>query len=144
MYATIDDMIARFGRVEVTRLSQTEDRVTDEIDKTKVERAIGDATAIVDGYLRGRYQVPVTNPPADLIRATCIIARYDMAKSDCSDPTDQMQKDYDDVMKWLGEIQKGIVKLACETAAEEKINYNGGARFEDRQAIFTPNSLRGA
>lgn len=143
MYATIDDMIARFGRVEVTRLSQTEDRVTDEIAKPKVERALGDATAIVDGYLRGRYQVPVTNPPADLIRATCIIARYDMAKSDRSEPTDQMQKDYDDVMKWLGEIQKGVVKLAAKTAIEQ-INNSGVARFEDRQAIFTPDSLQGA
>lgn len=144
MYAILDDMIARFGRVEVTRLSQTEDRATDEIDIAKVERAIGDATAIIDGYLRGRYKVPVINPPADLIRATCIIARYDMAKSDRSDPTDQMQKDYDDVMKWLGEIQKGVVKLAAEAASEGKINNNGGARFDDRAAIFTPDSLRGA
>lgn len=143
MYATVDDMVGRFGRVEVTRLSQIEDRETMEIDEEKVARAIGDATAIVDGYLRGRYQVPVINPPADLIRATCILARYDLAKSDRSDPTDQMQKDYDDVIRWLTDVQKGIVKLAAKTAIEQ-INNSGVARFEDRDAIFTPDSLRGA
>lgn len=143
MYATVADMVGRFGRVEVTRLSQIEDRETTEIDLEKVARAIGDATAIVDGYLRGRYQVPVINPPADLIRATCILARYDLAKSDRSDPTDQMQKDYDDVIRWLTDVQKGIVKLAAKTA-NEQINNSGVARFEDRSAIFTPQSLRGA
>ena len=143
MYATVADMVGRFGRVEVTRLSQIEDRETTEIDLEKVARAIGDATAIVDGYLRGRYQVPVINPPADLIRATCILARYDLAKSDRSDPTDQMQKDYDDVIRWLTDVQKGIVKLAAKTA-NEQINNSGVERFEDRSAIFTPQSLRGA
>ena len=143
MYATVADMVGRFGRVEVTRLSQIEDRETTEIDLEKVARAIGDATAIVDGYLRGRYQVPVIKPPADLIRATCILARYDLAKSDRSDPTDQMQKDYDDVIRWLTDVQKGIVKLAAKTA-NEQINNSGVARFEDRSAIFTPQSLRGA
>lgn len=143
MYATVDDMVGRFGRVEVTRLSQIEDRETTEIDEEKVARAIGDATAIVDGYLRGRYQVPVINPHADLIRATCILARYDLAKSDRSDPTDQMQKDYDDVIRWLTDVQKGIVKLAAKTA-NEQINNSGVARFEDRSAIFSPDSLRGA
>ena len=143
MYATVADMVGRFGRVEVTRLSQIEDRETTEIDEEKVARAIGDATAIVDGYLRGRYQVPVINPQADLIRATCILARYDLAKSDRSDPTDQMQKDYDDVIRWLTDVQKGIVKLAAKTA-NEQINNSGVARFEDRSAIFTPDSLRGA
>lgn len=143
MYATVDDMVGRFGRVEVTRLSQIEDRETTEIDEEKVARAIGDATAIVDGYLRGRYQLPVINPPADVIRATCILARYDLAKSDRSDPTDQMQKDYDDVIRWLTDVQKGIVKLAAKTAIEQ-INNSAVARFEDRDAIFTPDSLRGA
>ena len=143
MYATVADMVGRFGRVEVTRLSQIEDRETTEIDEEKVARAIGDATAIVDGYLRGRYQLPVINPQADLIRATCILARYDLAKSDRSDPTDQMQKDYDDVIRWLTDVQKGIVKLAAKTA-NEQINNSGVARFEDRSAIFTPQSLRGA
>lgn len=143
MYATVADMVGRFGRVEVTRLSQIEDRETTEIDEEKVARAIGDATAIVDGYLRGRYQLPVINPQADLIRATCILARYDLAKSDRSDPTDQMQKDYDDVIRWLTDVQKGIVKLAAKTA-NEQINNSGVARFEDRSAIFTPDSLRGA
>ena len=54
MYASVNDMVSRFGREEITRLSQIEDRETDEINNLKVERALLDATALIDGYLRGR------------------------------------------------------------------------------------------
>ncbi len=144
MYASVNDMVSRFGREEITRLSQIEDRETDEINNLKVERALLDATALIEGYLRGRYKLPVAEPKSDLIRATCIIARYDLAKTARSEPTEQMQKDYDAMLKWLLDIQKGTVIVdATMVGAGNGVNAYG-ARFEDRKPIFTPHTLRGA
>ena len=143
MYGDVKAMLDRYGREEITRLSQLEDRATDEICQPKVERALKDASALIDGYLRGRYALPVKKVPDDLIRAATIIARYDLAKSGVSEPTEQMEKDYQAVLKWLSDIQKGMVVLDCPQLTVNG-GYGGQARFSDREAVFNPNSLRGA
>lgn len=142
MYGDVQAMVDRFGDTEVIRLSQIEDRETGEINTGKVERALTDATAMIDSYLRGRYIVPVASPPADLVRAACIIARYDLAKSARSEPTEQMGKDYDAICKWLADIQKGAAIIDAPKAGNPADGY--GARFDDRCAMFTQDSLRGA
>ncbi len=52
MYATVADMTARFGETQMIRLSRPEDRTADTIDAVKVETAITDACAVIDGYIR--------------------------------------------------------------------------------------------
>lgn len=143
MYGSVEDMVSRFGKVDIVRLSQLEDRATDVIDVSKVETALNDASAMIDSYLRGRYQVPVQTPPRDLIRAACILARYDLAKSSHSEPTDQMVKDYEEIRKWLLDIQKGVARLDIPVHGPTQSSVsNSGARFEDREAIFTSQNLR--
>lgn len=142
MYGNVQAMVDRFGDTEIIRLSQIEDRQTEEINAGKVERALTDATAMIDSYLRGRYIVPVASPPADLVRAACLIARYDLAKSARSEPTEQMQKDYDEICKWLGDVQKGAAIIDAPKLGNPPDGY--GARFEGRPPVFTPCSLRGA
>ncbi|KAA6404506.1 phage protein Gp36 family protein [Candidatus Tokpelaia sp.] len=59
MYGNTAAMIARFGDTEIIRLSQIEDRETEEVNSARVEFALNDASAMIDSYLRGRYLVPV-------------------------------------------------------------------------------------
>ena len=45
----------------------TDDGDTDEIDIEKVSLAISEADDLIDGYLRGRYPVPIQGTPPSLI-----------------------------------------------------------------------------
>jgi len=141
MYGSVEALVERFGEVEVVRLSQIEDRETEEVNSAKVELALRDAGAVIDSYLRGRYCVPVVNAPQDLVRAACILARYDLAKSARSEPTEQMQRDVEAILKWLIDVKRGVAMLDAPLLGNVA---GSGAFVSDRPPVFTPENLRGA
>lgn len=140
-YATVQDMIDRFGETEMIRLSQPEDRTADTVLVAKVETAIADGSALVDDYLRGLYGTPLTSPPESVVRAVCVLARYDLAKGERTDPTEQMRLDRKEVIDWLKGIAAGLVKIDAPPAGLP--GNSGGARVSDRCDIFNDRNLRG-
>ena len=144
MYATVTDMIARFGETQIIRLSQPEDRTAETVDEDKVNIALADASAVIDGYIRGRYSVPIVAPPAEIVRATCIRARYDLSDPERSSPTDEMGKGRADVIKWLEAISKELVNLDVPRALVTGTDQVGsGPRISDRGRVFSQDTLRG-
>ncbi len=143
MYATVDDMIARFGETQIIRLSKPEDRTADAVDETKVNTALADATAIINGYVRGRYLVPIAAPPAEIVRATCTLARYDLAQGENTDPSDEMSKTRKDVISWLESIAKELVNLDVPAAVAVGPAVGSGPRMSDRPRLMNNCSLRG-
>lgn len=144
MYATVTDMIARFGEVQIVRLSNPEDRTAEAPDEVKVNTALEDATALINSYIRGRYLVPIASPPKDIVRAACVIARHDLADTERSSPSDEMTKGKAEVIKWLENIAKEIVHLDIPLAAVTGGNAVGsGPRISDRERIVTFDTLRG-
>lgn len=143
MYATVADMIARFGETQMMRLSMPEDRTATTVDEVKVNTALADASVLIDGYIRGRYLVPIVNPPADIVRATCILARYDLAQGEHVAPSEEMGKTRKDVISWLENIARELVNLDAPRAAAEGPAVGSGPRMTDRPRIFTDDSLRG-
>ncbi len=143
MYATATDMIARFGETQILRLSNPEDLTATTVDVVKVNQAIADATALIDGYLRKRYEVPVMTPPVDLIAACCKVARYELAQGERTTPTEQMKNDRSDVMKWLEQISRGVVNLDAPLASGAVGQSIGsGPRYSDRPRDFDHDTLR--
>lgn len=144
MYATVTDMIARFGETQIIRLSQPEDRTAATVDEEKVNIALADASAVIDGYIRGRYFVPISVPPAEIVRATCILARYDLSDTERSSPTEEMSKGRADVIKWLESISKELVNLDVPRALVTGTDQVGsGPRISDRGRVFSQHTLRG-
>ncbi|MEO0374251.1 MAG: DUF1320 domain-containing protein [Cyanobacteria bacterium P01_A01_bin.17] len=144
MYATAQDMIDRFGLTEMLRLSRPEERDAEAIDEPVIDKAISDATAIIDGYLRGRYHLPLANPPQEIIRATCHLARYDLADTGRSEPSDQMTGARKETIAWLKQIANTEVRIdapAPNSSGNEP--KDGGARISDRKPAMTNDSLRG-
>lgn len=136
-YATIPDMTLRFGETEIIRLSAGDGPLPVAVVAATVERALDDATAIVDSYLRRRYLVPLAAPTADIVRAACIIARYDLATGANKEPSTQMKDDRAEVIAWLRMIADGRVTL--EGAAP--VNAGSGVQASDRERVFTQNNL---
>lgn len=141
MYASVANMVERFGNTEMIRLSMPEDRETETLDPAKIEVALIDATALIDGYLRGRYKVPLATVPMDVVRAACILARYDLAKGERVEPTEQMRLERKEVILWLENIAKGLITI--EAVAAGSFGKSNGPRFSGRPATFSDQSLKG-
>lgn len=92
MYATREDLIARFGN-EVEQLESMHPQ-----GNTAVESAIQDATEEIDGYLAGRYELPLPDVPNNLKRLACDIARYYLY---FEQPTELVEKRYEQAIDYL-------------------------------------------
>ena len=144
MYATAADMIERFGLPQMIRLSQPENRDAEAVDAARIETALVDATAVIDSYIRGRYALPIAQPPKDIVRATCILARYDLAQGERMDPSEEMAKARKDIIGWLESIARELVTIDAPLAQASGASHVGsGPRVTDRPRDVTYDSLRG-
>lgn len=140
-YATVQGMIDRFGEPEMIRLSRPEDRAAESVLPAKIELALADASVLIDDYLRGRYAVPIAAPQDSIVRAACVLARYDLAKGERTEPTEQMRLDRKEVIAWLEGIAAGRVNIEAPSAGQAGAG-SSGARVSDRRAAFDDLSLR--
>ena len=138
-YASVQDMIGRFGRIEMLRLSSVDGELPNEVSPAPVEQAIADADAIIDSYLRKRYRVPLAPVPQAVTRAACVLARYDLAVGGDRQPADQVKSDRKDVVAWLTQIANGTVTLEDAAPVEPAT----GARTHDRERMYGRVGERG-
>lgn len=107
IYATRDDAIALYDEVYVNT-SVTRD---DEPDLAAFDEALQAASDEVDGYLGGRYDLPLPTPfPRSIIRHVIDMAIY-IASSDAGTYTDEKRKRYEDALDWLKLVALGTVIL---------------------------------
>lgn len=134
-YATITDMILKFGAIEMRRLSSADGDLPDHVEAPRIEDALSAASVQIDSYLRKRYPLPLPAPPSELNRAACVLARYDLATGGDRSPSEEMRLARKEVIGWLEAIADGRVELA----GAEAIGTSGtgsGARVSDRPAAF--------
>lgn len=109
-YCTKADLIARFGEDELQAIARD---ASGEIDDAAVDRACDDASSEIDGYVSAAgYPVPLSPVPGVVIAKACDIARYRLYDEHA---TDQVQKRYDDAVKFLRSVSRGEVKLGIST-----------------------------
>lgn len=136
MYATLDSLIKRYGREEITQLACGEDR---ELDVAKAEEALSDASDTINSYLGGRYTLPLSQVPAVLERHCCYIARYFLERNRA---TDQARKDYEDSIRFLEKVAAGTISLGIaengETVESENV-----AIIESAGSVWARGKSRG-
>lgn len=138
-YATVQDMIGRFGQLEMLRLSSVDGELPDVVNPVPVEQALADADGIIDTYLRKRYSVPLAPVPQPITRASCILARYDLSVGGDREPADQVKNDRKDVVAWLTQLSTGTATL--EGVA--RIDASSSAQARDRERMFGRHGERG-
>lgn len=111
VYATPSDMIDRFGQAEMIRLTTEDGAAMTAVDTDKLTRAIAEAQAQADTFLRKRYDVPLTEVPLEIRRVVCIMARYDLAHGESREPSEQVRLARKEAIEWLGQIARGEVEL---------------------------------
>lgn len=139
MYATQTDLEERFSASE---LSDVADRDRDGIvDAAVVDAALADASELIDGFLAGRYALPLASVPGLVKGWCCDIARKRLHKDS---PPEEVAKNYEDAMRQLRDVAVGRLTLQIAGIAP------AGAAASDNQVLiheaerlFTADSLRG-
>jgi len=116
-YATQADLIARFGTEELVQLTDRSNAGA--IDAAVVATALADADGIINPYLAGRYAVPVSPVPSMLTQVASDLARFRLWKDR---PTERVRTAYEDAIKLLEALSKGMAVLPGAAAATDSSN----------------------
>lgn len=129
-YATPLDMFGRWGEEEMLRLAAPGDDVTPERATARLVTAIEDASAVIDSHLRARYRVPLSPVPREVVRACCLLARFDLQLGGPSLPSKEMREERDAVLAWLRDMASSEGKLDAAPAPTAS-----DARVQDRPRL---------
>lgn len=110
-YSSLELLKDRYGERMLLDLSDRGESTVGVIDLKLVNRAIADADAEIDGYLRGRYALPLLAVPPVLTDLSLRIAIY---KAHTHAVTEKIRRDYEDAMKSLKLIAEGAIRLDVE------------------------------
>lgn len=139
-YCTIAQLTARYSAAFLIELSFRGDTAPTEPDADLFARAIADAGALIDGFLKARYALPIAGEvPPLLIDLAQRVAIYNAHANVAGD---KIRKDYDDAIKLLGQIGSGTVRLDI-AGAEPAGSGAQGVRITDRDRPFTADNLKG-
>lgn len=113
-YATVADLVTRFGEDELIDLTDRDEPRTGAIVEAVALAALSDAAGEADAYLGVRYALPVSPVPAHLLTAVCDIARYRLHGVRV---TDEVRARYEDAVRWLRDVAQGRAALPGASAA---------------------------
>ncbi|MEG9490762.1 DUF1320 domain-containing protein [Mannheimia indoligenes] len=138
MYAQVDDFVVRIGERESIELTDRE--MIGVVDEDLLQVALADSSSQIDGYLSGRYKLPLATVPQNLVRICCDLARYHLTSKSSVTMTEEVENRYKFCLKELENISKGVVSLSLdEEAAAESADgentvqfFNGGNRIWGR------------
>ncbi len=112
--------------VSTTTLAQlTNDDGKDEVNLTVTKEAILYASTLIDGYLRGRYNLPL-NTQFPLLKILCIdIAVHRLySRRARNEMPEVIENAYNKAIQTLRDIQKGILTLEAENDLLESSSFN--------------------
>lgn len=113
-YAVLQDLITRFSERRLIQLTDRFDPPAQVIDETVTSDALKHADDLIEGYVRDRYALPFAATPPILNGVACDIAYFRLFQ----EPTDEARKRYDEALRTLRDIAKGLIKLPVEGGVE--------------------------
>ncbi|MBP2301305.1 gp436 family protein [Azospirillum picis] len=107
-YVTKSDLVLRYSQTKLRELTDREAPYQDAIVDTVLDQAIASAASVIDGYLSGRYTLPLAQVPAML---TDVAARLAYAALHLDTAPEKVTADYQAAMRTLRDIAGGTVRL---------------------------------
>ena len=122
-YCTIEDIETQTSTPTLIQLSS--DNGQEEVNRAVVEEAIIYSSTLIDGYLRGRYSLPL-DAHFPLLRILAIdLSIYRLySRRMRNEMPEVIQKNYDNAISTLRDIQKGVITLQAENDLLESSNFN--------------------
>jgi phage gp36-like protein len=138
-YATAADLKARYPEKDLRELTDENATV---IDDDRLDGALADASDRIDGYLIGRYAVPLVKPPRVLTEHACIIAMYRLQSLRPQSVSEVARKDYEDTIRYLEKVGEGKVQLSLAVDDTPAVQTDGPIVVTGTRQ-FTRDALRG-
>jgi phage gp36-like protein len=107
-YCTLDQLTDRYGEPLLVQLSDRGPVPAVVPDADLFARAIADADALIDGYLKARYALPLSPVPALVTDLSQRIAIYNAHASSVGD---KIKADHEMALKQLKDIASGLSRL---------------------------------
>lgn len=102
----------------------------------RIETAVAEADALIDGYLGKRYTLPLSSPPGILATWARAIARYKLHGERVSDEKrDPVARDYRDALRFLAQVAEGKFSLGLEDPVAQG-PVMGEVRIESGAKVF--------
>lgn len=102
-----------------------------------IERALADAGSTIDGYLAGRYAVPLASPPTVVGRMACDLVRYYLHDGEMPEAVD---KRHTAAVAWLRDVSAGKVSLGPDLGAAAQPKGGSVEMVSDATAFGRKNS----
>lgn len=138
-YTSEQQLIDRFGERELIQLTDRGVPRYDVINSDVLNAAINDAQALIDGYLAGRYALPLASVPTSLSRIAGDLVRYYLYDEHIPE---HIQTKFKDAVKMLEAIGKGDINLGLDAAGGSPAT-NDAAEMTSQETVFGRDKSKG-
>ena len=122
-YCTIDDIETHTSTPTLIQL--TSDDGQEVVDRVVAQEAILYSSTIIDGYLRGRYSLPLnTHFPLLRILAIDLSIHRLYTRRMRDEMPEVIENNYKNAISTLKDIQKGVISLQSENDSFETAGFN--------------------
>ena len=136
MYLSPEELLAFMPGKSVAQLTN-DDPKAEKADMAKVQEAVRAAEELADGYLRGRYALPLSTVPTLLRDVVRTIARFKLyERRPESKMPDTVLETYKTAVKTLEQIRSGRITLGVAATAEP-VPERGEHRMSAPAAYFS-------
>ena len=119
-YCTSDDIEIQIGKNSLVQLTN-DDNTQQTVDSVVVEEALIYSSTLIDGYLRGKYNLPL-NTRFPLLRVIaidiCIYRLY--SRRIYTDMPETISENYKNAIRTLEQLKKGVITLETSESTEVK------------------------
>lgn len=136
-YATQLLMTNRFGSAEVIAI--TDRAGTGAINTAVLTDALDQASVEIDGYLAGRYTLPLPSVPRLLEGICCDIARYRLSGAEAQE-TDAIRNRYRDAIKMLEALRDGKMSIGLD-GLNQPVQSGGAVLINAPGRTFSADTL---
>lgn len=150
IYATVQDMVDRFGEPELIQLTDAANQAA--VQAARVQLKLDDAQALADGYLGRVFALPLTGcakpvgvgqvelvPPPQLTRIVCDVARYYLY--DDLAPESEVYRRFKNASAELAAIAEGKAVLSCPWGGAPGLPAGSGPAAGDTHYAFAPRGI---
>jgi phage gp36-like protein len=141
-YATAQDMINRYPNRDLVQLTN-EDPTATTVNDVPITQALADASAEIDGYIEGRFALPLIDPPAVLNRLTTDIAMYRMQSLRPLHDLEDARKRYEDAVSMLAKVAAGELTLGLAADGDEPQLAGAVEAVQGPDRVFNRRKLKG-
>ena len=143
MYCTLADLQAVTPEADLIQL--TDDLESGLVNETVVDAVAADAAELIDGYLRGRYTLPLAPVPGIVRQIAVDLTTYRLYCRRMPTVPDGITARQTNALKLLDAIQKGVLTLGAATALSDQAvpATSGGAVISAPERLFSRETLAG-